>query len=83
MHQRHDSNSAAARAMRIRRAHDMEATTLDTMHRHPEDEKPGLLARCVARLQRRTATTAQPVDLEQATMERPALSPSGTSAVAP
>jgi hypothetical protein len=83
MYQPHNTNGAAARAMRIRRAHDMEATTLDTMHRRSEDEKPGLLARFVARLQRRTPTTAQPLGLEQATAERPTVSPSGTSVVAP
>jgi hypothetical protein len=83
MYQPHNTNSAAARAMRIRRDHDMEATTLDTMHRHSENEKPGLLARFAARLQRRTATTAQPVGLEPTTAERATLSPPGTSAVAP
>ena len=41
MHQHHDS--AAARAMRIRRTHDMEATELDTMHRRGERGRPGLL----------------------------------------
>jgi hypothetical protein len=48
MHQHHDS--AAARAMRIRRTHDMEATELDTMHRRGEEGRPGLLARLLTRL---------------------------------
>jgi hypothetical protein len=51
---RHDEmNGAAARAMRIRRAHDMEATTLDTMHRRAEPDTTGVLARLVARLRGR------------------------------
>jgi hypothetical protein len=68
MYQRYNTNSAAARAMRIRRANDMEATALDTMHRSAGRAEPGLLSRFLARVQRRTGASAQPVGLEQATV---------------
>jgi hypothetical protein len=61
MHQHHDS--AAARAMRIRRTHDMEATELDTMHRRGEEGRPGLLARFLTRLSGRTRFSESPEQL--------------------
>ena len=71
MQQRFDTNSAAARSMRIRRAHDLEATALDTMHRRADGEKSGVLARFLARLPRRTQVSAPPLRPEQgATVER-------------
>jgi hypothetical protein len=66
MYQRYNTNSAAARSMRIRRAHDMEATALDTMHRSAGRAEPGLLSRSLARVQRRTRASVQPAGLEQA-----------------
>ena len=50
----HDgSHSAVARAARIRHAHDMEATWLDSMHRRSElletPRRPGILSRMLRR----------------------------------
>jgi hypothetical protein len=63
MHQRYDTNSAAARSMRIRRAHDLEATALDTMHRRADRETSGVLARFLARWK----VSAPPLRPEQGT----------------
>ncbi len=61
-----DSNSAVARASRIRQAHDMEATQLDSMHRQAVPDRPSALSRAIARLLRqrtpsRPSTTPVPV----------------------
>ncbi len=64
MHPQHGQNSAAARAMRIRRTHDLEATELDTMHRRGERDEPGLLTRFVARLAGRRRLSESPPQLE-------------------
>lgn len=59
----HQHDSAAARAMRIRRTHDMEATELDTMHRRGEAGRVGLLARFLTRLPGRTRVPESPEQL--------------------
>jgi hypothetical protein len=59
----HQHDSAAARAMRIRRTHDMEATELDTMHRRGEAGRLGLLARFLTRLPGRTRVSESPEQL--------------------
>jgi hypothetical protein len=64
MHQHHGQNSAAARAMRVRRTHDMEATELDTMRRRGERDEPGLLTRFVTRLAGRKRFSESPQQLE-------------------
>jgi hypothetical protein len=70
MHPQHDQNSAAARAMRIRRTHDMEATELDRMRRRGERVEPGLLTRFVTRLAGRRRLSEFPEQL--AAIETPA-----------
>ncbi|MDX6400297.1 MAG: hypothetical protein QOF27_903 [Gaiellaceae bacterium] len=61
----HDgTHSAAARGARIRRAHDMEATWLDSMHRRSDlvetPGRPGILSRMLRRT--RTGTSrAEPL----------------------
>jgi hypothetical protein len=59
----HQHDSAAARAMRIRRTHDMEATELDTMRRRGEAGRLGLLARFLTRLPGRTRVSESPEQL--------------------
>jgi hypothetical protein len=54
-----DSNSAVARASRIRHEHDMEATQLDSMHRRAVPERPNVFSRAITRL-RRQRTASQP-----------------------
>jgi hypothetical protein len=57
-----DSNSAVARASRIRHAHDMEATHLDSMHRRSVPERPNVLSRAITRLRRqRTPSLPSPM----------------------
>ena len=57
-----DSNSAVARASRIRHAHDMEATQLDSMHRRATvPERPNVFSRAITRLRReRTGSRPNP-----------------------
>ena len=57
-----DSQSAVARASRIRHAHDMEATHLDSMHRRAVPERPGVFSRAITRL-RRQHTSSRPSPL--------------------
>jgi len=59
----HQHDSAAARAMRIRRTHDLEATELDTMRRRGEAGRLGLLARFLTRLPGRTRISESPEQL--------------------
>jgi hypothetical protein len=70
MHTQHDQNSAAARAMRIRRTHDMEATELDTMRRSGTRDEPGLLSRFLLRLVGRKRRFESPE--QRATIDTPA-----------
>ena len=57
-----DSNSAVARASRIRHAHDMEATQLDSMHRRAVPERPNVFSRAITRLRReRTGSRPNPM----------------------
>jgi hypothetical protein len=70
MHSQHGQNGAAARAMRIRRTHDMEATELDTMRRRGERDEPGPLTRFVTRLAGRRRLSESPEQL--AAIETPA-----------
>jgi hypothetical protein len=61
----HDgSQSAVARAARIRHAHDMEATWLDSMHRrtevHETARRPGILSRMLRRT-RAGSTRVEPL----------------------
>jgi hypothetical protein len=56
----HDgSQSAVARAARIRHTHDMEATLLDSMHRRSElletPRRPGIVSRMLRRTSSRTS----------------------------
>lgn len=53
MRQQHDMHGAAARAARIRRAHDMEATLLDSMHRRAQIERVARPASIYTRMLRR------------------------------
>ena len=72
---RHDDmNGAAARAMRIRQAHDMEATMLDTMHRGAEPDTTGVLVRLIASVTGRAraqAPTQLPRPEQLAAIESP------------
>ena len=59
--QYNDSNSAVARASRIRHAHDMEATHLDSMHRRATvPERPKVLSRAITRLRRERTPLPSP-----------------------
>jgi hypothetical protein len=66
-----DSNSARARASRIRHAHDMEATQLDSMHRQAVPARPNVLSRAITRLRRQdtSSTTPVPVPVTQTSSE--------------
>ena len=56
-----DSNSAVARASRIRHAHDMEATLLDSMHRQAVPARPNVFSRAITRLRRQSTGPPNPL----------------------
>jgi hypothetical protein len=62
-----DSNSAVARASRIRHAHDMEATQLDSMHRRAVPERPNVFSRAITRLRRQSTPSTTPVPVSSET----------------